>query len=208
MRRHGYLVFGVILLLLASGVLFLREALRWSQLPPAYQERNALRGMGPSVGMGGGMGMGQGMGRGMGPMRARRPASFRSNGERIYFTGIDDQGKPITVEGGPPWLATHGGSCVDCHGPHGRGGVPVMMGTAIPADMRYGVLTGKEHAAGEEHMDHPLYTDALIKRAITAGLDPAGKPLDSTMPRFTISERDLNALVDFLKHLDDKGNPG
>ncbi len=63
-----------------------------------------------------------------------------------------------------------------------------MMGTAIPEDIRYAVLTGKEHPEGEEKMDHPPYTDVTIKRAITQGLDPAGDPLDWTMPRWQMSE--------------------
>ena len=82
-----------------------------------------------------------------------------------------------------------------------------MMGTAIPADIRYSVLTGKEHPPGEEHMEHPRYTDALIGRAITQGLDPGGKPLDRTMPRFGMSGRDLNDLISFLKQLNGHDQP-
>ena len=73
-----------------------------------------------------------------------------------------------------------------------------MMGTAIPTNIRYNVLTGKEKESKEE--EH--YTDALIKRAITQGLDPDGKPLDWTMPRWQMSEDDLNALIEYLKTLD------
>jgi hypothetical protein len=64
-----------------------------------------------------------------------------------------------------------------------------MMGAAIPAD-----ITSQELMA-----DH--YTDALVKRAITQGIDEDGKPLDWTMPRWQMSEADLNALLDYLKKL-------
>jgi mono/diheme cytochrome c family protein len=128
---------------------------------------------------------------------APRPATYKSNGERIYWTGADDAGKRASFEGGPSWLAMHGGSCVDCHGIDGRGGKPVMMGTAVPPDIRYGVLTKPE-----EHMDQPLYTDATIKRAITQGLEPGNGKLDMTMPRWTMPERDLDDLVGYLKQLD------
>ena len=100
------------------------------------------------------------------------------------------------------WLAMHGGGCVSCHGINGRGGVPVMMGTAIPADIRYTVLTEKGahgHSKEEEEEEHPPYTDALIKRAITEGLNPAGKPLDWTMPRWEMTEEDLNDLIAYVK---------
>ncbi len=53
---------------------------------------------------------------------------FKSPGERIYYTGIGVNGYPIPFYGGPMWLRMHGGGCVSCHGVHGRGGVPVMMG--------------------------------------------------------------------------------
>jgi mono/diheme cytochrome c family protein len=75
-----------------------------------------------------------------------------------------------------------------------------MMGTAIPADIRYAALTAKDgHDKGEEA--HPPYSDALIARAITQGIDPAGKPLDWTMPRWQMTEEDRNDLIAYLKTL-------
>jgi mono/diheme cytochrome c family protein len=111
---------------------------------------------------------------------------FNSLGEQVYYTGVDIHG-PVPRYGGPMWLRMHGGGCVSCHGIKGRGGVPVMMGAAIPADITYQELM-------EDH-----YTDALIKRAITQGIDEEGKPLDWTMPRWQMSDADLNALIDYLK---------
>jgi cytochrome c oxidase subunit 2 len=126
------------------------------------------------------------------------PQVYVSNGETIYFTGRNDRGERIPFDGAPMWLSTHGGSCATCHGADGRGGAPVMMGTEIPGDIRYSHLTEEEHEEGEEH---PPYTDELIKRAITLGLNPAGEPLDPTMPRWRMSDRDLNDLIEFLKML-------
>jgi cytochrome c oxidase subunit 2 len=126
------------------------------------------------------------------------PQVYVSNGETIYFTGRNDRGERIPFDGAPMWLSTHGGSCATCHGADGRGGAPVMMGTEIPGDIRYTHLTEEEHQEGEEH---PPYTDELIKRAITLGLSPAGEPLDPTMPRWRMSDRDLNDLIEFLKML-------
>ena len=64
-----------------------------------------------------------------------------------------------------------------------------MMGTAIPADI-------STPALNEHH-----YTDALIKKAIIQGIDEDGEPLNWTMPRWQMSEADLNALIDYLKTL-------
>ncbi len=126
----------------------------------------------------------------------QRPSEFRSNGERIYYTATSDSGDPITFTGGPHWLYMHGGSCVDCHGPRGTGGIGVPMTNQIAPDIRYATLTTEEH--GEEH---PPYTDSLLRRAITEGLDPAGQPLHWAMPRWHMSDQDLNDLIGHLKTL-------
>ncbi|MBI2469411.1 MAG: c-type cytochrome [Candidatus Rokubacteria bacterium] len=128
-------------------------------------------------------------------------ARYSSNGERIYYTGVSDRAGPIPASGGPMWLGMRGGGCVGCHGVRGRGGVPVMMGGAVPSDIRYEALTREAHREGEGAREHPAYTDALVKRAITEGLDPAGNSLDWTMPRWRVTAEDLDDLVAFLKTL-------
>jgi len=128
-------------------------------------------------------------------------ARYESNGERIYYTGISARTGPVPIQGGPMWLQHGPVGCVACHGVHGRGGIPVMMGTAIPEDIRYGALIQGEHEKGKEEMKHPPYTDALIKRAITKGIDPAGEPLDWTMPRWQFGDEDVADLLAYLKTL-------
>lgn len=128
---------------------------------------------------------------------------FKSLGEQLYYTGIGGNGYPIPFYGGPMWLRMHGGGCVSCHGINGRGGVPIMMGgRELPTDIRYKVLTGKEKHLHEGKEEEHHYTDALIKRAITQGLEADGKVMDWTMPRWRMSETDLNALIEYLKTLD------
>lgn len=158
-------------------------------------------GMGPGGMMGSGPGGGGMMG---GPGTTPPPRRYRSNGERIYYTGISARTGAIPTEGGPMWMQHGPVGCAACHGADGRGGVPVMMGTAVPEDIRYKVLTSPEHreeGEAKEEMDHPPYTDATIERAITEGLDPAGEPLDWTMPRWQMSEADLKDLIAYLKRL-------
>ena len=122
--------------------------------------------------------------------------SFSSNGERIFYTGIDSTGRRIGFEGGPMWLYMRGGSCVNCHGTNGKGGVPVMMGTAIPADLTNLFIT---HSHGDGKM--VPYTDDLLKKAITKGINANGESLDSTMPRWYMPEKDSNDLVAYIKAL-------
>ncbi len=96
------------------------------------------------------------------------------------------------------WVQMGATGCVACHGIQGRGGVPVMMGTAIPADIRYDALIKGEYEHGKKQTP---YTDALINRAIREGLDPEGEPLDWTMPRWQMGDADLNDVLAYLKTL-------
>jgi len=160
-----------------------------------------MHGRGPG-GMMGGYGPGAMMGPGPGPVSGKR--AFASNGERIYYTGTSAKTGPVPRTGGPMWVYHAGVGCVACHGVEGRGGVPVMMGTAVPEDIRYTTLTAAEHREGgekKEEMDHPPFTDATIKQAVTQGVDPANKPLDWTMPRWQLTDGDWADLLAYLKTL-------
>ena len=122
-------------------------------------------------------------------------SDFQSNGERIYFTATSHSGKPIISSIGA--MTMRGGmmSCATCHGADGKGGRGrMMMWTFNAPDIRYSVLTAGE---GNE----TPYTDELIKRAITQGVDADGEHLDPPMPVWQISDSDLNDLLEYLKTL-------
>lgn len=127
--------------------------------------------------------------------------SYSSLGEQIYFTGRGENGRVIPFTYGPMWLRMHGGSCASCHGEDGKGGLPIMMSNEVAPEISWHALTEGEHEelGGEEH---PPYDERLMKRAISEGLNPAGKPLDYVMPRWQMSKKELNAMIEFLKKLD------
>ncbi len=77
----------------------------------------------------------------------------------------------------------------------------MMMQTFEVPDITWHHLTEEAHdeAVAEEH---PPYNEASIKIAILEGINPAGEPLDSEMPRWQMSPRDLQDLVDYIKTLD------
>ncbi|MCM1987841.1 c-type cytochrome [Methanococcoides seepicolus] len=138
------------------------------------------------------------------PLPSDIASQFDLNGELIYYTGYNEEGQLIPASGGPHWLYVHGGSCVSCHGVSGRGGVPIMMGTDIPSDIRYSTLTAEDENANETvsgHDEHPAYTDETIKEAIRDGIEPDGEELDYTMPRWDMSDDDIEDLIDYLKTL-------
>jgi mono/diheme cytochrome c family protein len=198
------LIFGAIIIMIGlSGAVWL------AGLPGGpWRERSetwgpslagACGGMMPSRGPGGmRSGMGPGGMMGGGPMGPQRPGDVTSNGERIYATGMSDRTDPIPRVDGPMWIRMMGGGCLACHGADGRGGRPVMMGTAVPADIRYEALITGAYEPGEQATP---YTDALIRRGVTQGLDADGKPLDRTMPRWQMADADVADLLAYLQAL-------
>lgn len=116
------------------------------------------------------------------------PAEFASNGQRVFLTGVDSNGRPLTYQEGPFWLAMHGGGCATCHGADGRGGRPMMLNIIAP-DIRYSALVQRG------------YSDGLIARAMTAGLNAQGGHLDPAMPRWQMSADDLADVIAHLKIL-------
>ena len=129
------------------------------------------------------------------------PSEFVSNGERIYFTGSSASGIPINAVGGDGHMnmhmRMHGTGCVTCHGVDREGGrLWPQFWTKAPALTTEALFTD-DHADG--HGDHGNYDAESLRRAITDGVDPAGKQLDPAMPRWSMSRSDLDDLVAYLQ---------
>jgi cytochrome c oxidase subunit 2 len=43
------------------------------------------------------------------------------------------------------------------------------------------------------------YSEGTIRLGITKGIDPAGEPLDEEIPRWNISQQDMDNLIEYLK---------
>jgi cytochrome c oxidase subunit II len=119
--------------------------------------------------------------------------SYESNGQRIYFIATSSSGQPIIPEGFT--MMMYDIACVNCHGPEGQGGTVYMMMQRFDVpNITWPMLT-------MQGQDHPPYTEATLKQAITEGVDPAGNELDQFMPRWQMSAGDLDDLVNFIKTL-------
>ena len=132
---------------------------------------------------------------------------YATNGERIYLAGTSANGR-IRYTGGNLSGGMMGGgrlACASCHGTNGHGGPHIMHMSAMDApDIRWSTLTEAEHGDHDEkeEMEHPPYDEDTFKQAVTEGLHPGGERLDSDMPRWRMSDRDLDDLISYLKTLD------
>lgn len=140
----------------------------------------------------------------LGPLAPAGPDSFTSAGQRIYYTGLDEDGDPIPRDvarsrmmGGRMMLNV---ACADCHRENGRGGTLGMMmrGIEVP-DIRYSTLTSP-HSEGDE--TEPGWTREDIARAIRDGVEPNGQSLRVPMPRWDMTDAQVRDVIDYLKELD------
>lgn len=130
-------------------------------------------------------------------------ASLVNEGEAIYTAGIGPSGEEIsrsatTVGGmmGGGMMGTAG--CASCHGPQGQG---EQMPMFTAPNITYSNLTKSGGMIEMDGSRGPTYTDALIKRAVESGVGADGDTLDSTMPRWQLTDQQFSALLAYLKTL-------
>lgn len=132
--------------------------------------------------------------------------SFDSIGEQIYFTGINGDGDQIRYQGGPETGMMMRGylACASCHGPDARGGVHIMHMQVMDApDIRWESLATEEETehADQESEHHGTYSLETFRRAVVDGEHPDGEPLSNDMPRWQLSEEDLQNIMEYLKSI-------
>jgi cytochrome c oxidase subunit II len=130
--------------------------------------------------------------------------SFSSNGERIYVSSASASGSPITYAGGPKdvMMMGTGPACVDCHGSNGHGGnAQFGLNNFDSPNITYSNLTNPKGMVKADGSRLTPYTGATVKGAITQGINSVGLPLSAIMPRWSMSDKDLNDLINFLMTL-------
>ncbi|MHB8619361.1 MAG: c-type cytochrome [Chloroflexota bacterium] len=132
------------------------------------------------------------LGSGLLPLTAGGDAAAR--GEWIFRTGTDPGGRPIPYTGG----MMMGVACASCHGSNGRG-LRTPMFTS--PDITYRNLTDPAGMLEPGGNRGPTYTGVLIRRAVTQGIDAAGKPLAWPMPRWQLTDQEWQDLLAYLKAL-------
>lgn len=133
---------------------------------------------------------------------------FVSNGERIYFSATSELGTRIRSRGGSAFGGMMMGrqTCASCHGSDGQGGAHLMHMQAMDApDIRWDTLSSTEHGGHDEESHEDVeelpYDAESFRRVLREGITPGGERLSSNMPRWKISDGDINDLIAFLKTL-------
>jgi ABC-type branched-subunit amino acid transport system substrate-binding protein len=130
-----------------------------------------------------------------------------ARGKQIYLKGGNPDGEPIFAFIGRSSTKVPAGvlPCGNCHGYDGLGR---PEGGVVPSNITWGYLTksyGHRHRNGRQH---PAFDEEAVAAAVAGGLDPAGNTLDPAMPRYAMSESDIDALTAYLKRLETDLDPG
>jgi hypothetical protein len=137
---------------------------------------------------------------------AAQTTTPEERGRQIFEHGTSTTGGAITasIGAGDP-VAASILPCANCHGVDGLGR---SEGGVVPANVTWDALTkpyGMQRADGRKR---PPYTERLVKRAITMGLDPNDGELLRAMPRYRLSLSDAADLIAYLKVLGQSADPG
>jgi Cytochrome c len=140
-------------------------------------------------------------------------------GESIYLRGVLPSGAPLEGKRQAAGLTARGAdaACVSCHQRSGLGtSEGYNLDVTIPPIAGAYLFHSREATTKEAvlpyvawmHSNRDPYTDATLARAIREGLDSQGRPLSELMPRFALSDADMDSLIEYLKQLGSHPAPG
>ncbi|WP_424363327.1 ABC transporter substrate-binding protein [Methylocystis parvus] len=139
------------------------------------------------------------------PVAAAPLSELEARGKELYMHGAQQEGPAPEVilgaESAPARLAP----CASCHGEDGAGR---PEGKINPPDISWSELSnplGKAYLNGRAR---PPFSEDDVAQAVLRGLDPAGNRLDPVMPRYKLSQGQLDALVAYLKAIEIDQAPG
>jgi Periplasmic binding protein len=138
-------------------------------------------------------------------------------GEIMYHKGLLPSGVPIpALVQGEIELDGTMASCTHCHLPSGLGSLeggivsPPTNGAKL-----YAPLHGPRDIPGSTMKrsmfyspERPAYTDESLSKMLLTGIDPTGRTLSETMPRYLLDEKEMEILTYYLKNLSSQYSPG
>ena len=147
---------------------------------------------------------------------ANSAENMKRAGERIYHEGISTSIRPIMAKvDGDVAISGKKVACVTCHQRSGLGSseaatlIPPVAGSKLfsprtPKNPFQASLFITENTPGSR----PAYTRETLGRALRQGVDSSGRALDALMPRYELSDNDVDALSAYLNSLAGAPDPG
>jgi ABC-type branched-subunit amino acid transport system substrate-binding protein len=128
-------------------------------------------------------------------------------GKKVFIEGLSPSGAAISAAVGVQAIRVPG-SAVPCGNCHGHDGLGRPEGGVRPSNITWRELTKPYGHLHENGRKHSAFTEATLASALVAGVDADGNRLDPVMPRYTLSARDLSALVAYMKRIESDLDPG
>ena len=140
-------------------------------------------------------------------------------GRRIYQYGTLPGGEPLRATGAArSELAGAQAACIACHQRSGMGGsegterVSAISGPILfrKPDPYFTRRRGRELQPIKplRQYDRDAYDEQALARAIREGVDPNGRALSELMPRFSLEDKAMSALIAYLRRLSADPVPG
>lgn len=143
-----------------------------------------------------------------------KPASNQlAEGRSLFKTGLPTDGSSVTAMSQGQPLPGELFACANCHRHSGLGTseggfqVPDITGPTLfaPIEVKQRELYAERT---EGFYTRPAYTRETLQVAITQGISSNGKVFSKIMPRYQLSQTQIDALIEYLNTLDYSTPPG
>jgi hypothetical protein len=139
-----------------------------------------------------------------------------SLGQRIYNEGKLSSGAELTgTRLGNSVVSGDSAACVSCHRRSGMGQVegdilvqPITGAYLFATNDDKRLATMDPHVSKRFNQTHEPYDNSTLDAAIRHGINSQGREMSVLMPRYNLSEAELNALIVYLKQLSLQWSPG
>lgn len=122
-------------------------------------------------------------------------------GRALYMKGLRADGSPLTaiVSGDVEILGTQF-SCESCHGISGMGSKEASV--IVP------IIAGSKLFAPAAQPARPAYDLKSLAKVLRDGVTPTGRKLERLMPRFRLTDNEVQAMAAYLRTLTTDPSPG
>ncbi|WP_081908703.1 c-type cytochrome [Ferriphaselus sp. R-1] len=136
-------------------------------------------------------------------------------GRRIYLEGRLSSGAALEAErAGGTAVSGAQAACANCHRRSGMGAVegtllvPPISGHFLFDQEGQNLATLDQRRRKSFNQSHTPYTSESLALAVKNGVGSDGRELNVVMPRFHLSDRDMQALEAYLRQLSSAWSPG